>query len=770
MYLQYVGVTQIVIIFAGILVISLTYSLLHWTEIILSLLSPASAQERTELILGCSGIVVHVPVYKVHLANKQSIYIREEVVLEDPDHPVSFLTDVTEQSLKAKIAERTQNRLELVLQGTRLGMWDWNPQTNDVVFDDRWAEMLGLKLQDLTQTLDDWQSRVHPEDIEQCFADITAHIEGKVDFYENLHRMMHTDGEWRYILDRGKVVERDEDGNPIRFTGTHTDVTALKLAELRAKDALQARNRFFANMSHELRTPLHGILNIAEFGLDEDAIEDKNTALQRIVGSTKLLSNIVNDILDFSKIEAGKLDIEHIELNLRELVNSVTTPLQQLAFNKGVEVISVVDERVSNKLIGDPVRVTQILNNLCSNAIKFTERGRVEIRVSLLSGGKLKQQIKFEVIDTGVGISEQAQKRLFEEFHQADSSTSRRYGGTGLGLSICTKLSEMINGELTFSSELGKGSVFCYLQSFDIAAQDTLSATPTEKINLLGCRVLVAEDNKVNQVIVRKMLESHNAEVHMTEHGQACFDYFCEHEVDLIFMDIQMPHMDGITATKKIRALAKGSQVPIIAMTANTMKEDIEHYLEVGMDGYLTKPFDKDKLNRLLNIYNPNTFNLKSLAIALSNPKLDNQTKFNSVCKELKRLIPSTNRVSFWQFDTQLSKITCLYCLDENEQGSSGFDLQANDYPAYFEYILGNQVLDASDARANPYTQCFNESYFEPLDIHSLLDFVYLLESKPLGVICCETVGHKTNWTKKDKDSLIKVADVTSLFLSQHIV
>ena len=536
-----------------------------------------------------------------------------------------------------------------------------------------------------------------------------------------------------------------------------------------ADTANNTKSKFLANMTHELRTPLHGILNLAEFAISEGTTEEKDNTLKSILKSAHYLSNIVNDILDFSKIEAGKLEIEHINFNLNDVISDVIKPQLQQASAKGIKLIKSVDPKIAENLKGDPLRVSQILNNLCSNAIKFTKTGQVELKVSIKSSTLQTQLLKFEVIDTGLGINETVQEHLFKEFHQADSSTSREYGGTGLGLSICARLSELMQGKLSFSSKIGKGSTFTYEQNFELALLPSVAKQGSDITNLKGCTVLIAEDNKINQLIIVKMLKAHNANLIIAEDGKECVKYFKEHSVDLIFMDIQMPEMDGIKATQVIRALPAGKTVPIIAMTANTLKQDIEHYLGIGMDGYLTKPFDKAKLNSLLNVYNPKNLNLKNLAVKISDPNVSSNRKLKQICKELKALIPNANRVSLWLFNKDYSALNCLACLDENNDVLSGTVLYTENSPAYFNYILTNQVLDASDARNNEVTKPFSHSYFEPLNIYSLLDYIYILDSKPLGVICCESVGSKVTWSHADKESLIKVADVTNLFLSKQI-
>ena len=243
------------------------------------------------------------------------------------------------------------------------------------------------------------------------------------------------------------------------------------------------------------------------------------------------------------------------------------------------------------------------------------------------------------VRDQGPGFDPLHIPRLTERFYRVDTHRSREMGGTGLGLSICTKLSDLMNGKINFTSKEDKGSVFIYQQSFETSELDELLKPNKEITNLQGCTILVAEDNKVNQVVVSKMLQAHNAKVIFTENGKECVDYFFANHVDLIFMDIQMPVMDGVQATKIIREQQTDKTTPIIAMTANTMKPDIEHYLNIGMDGYLTKPFNKDHLNSLLNVYNPKNSNLKNLAVKVSNPNITSERKLKQICNELKKLI-----------------------------------------------------------------------------------------------------------------------------------
>lgn len=276
---------------------------------------------------------------------------------------------------------KAKQRLELVLEGTRLGMWDWNPQTNEVYFDQRWAEMLGYDLSEVEQHLKSWQDKVHPDDLVKCFEDIQAHIQGHKDFYENIHRMRHKDGYWVYILDRGKIVERDADGNPIRFTGTHTDITREKLAELKPLEASKAKSYFLANMSHEIRTPLHGILGLTKVLSGEDLEEENHKIVRTIQEAGNSLLAILNDILDISKLDEHKLSFNPIHFNFKVFLQECIDIFKPRILAKGLQFsLNLTDSCLEGMrdtsfddlyLLGDKNRIRKVLSNLISNAIKF---------------------------------------------------------------------------------------------------------------------------------------------------------------------------------------------------------------------------------------------------------------------------------------------------------------------------------------------------------------------------------------------------------------
>ncbi|WP_100754497.1 PAS domain-containing sensor histidine kinase [Vibrio salilacus] len=344
----------------------------------------------------------------------------------------------------------TPERLKLVLDSTRLGMWDWSPVTDEVVFDFNWANMLGLKMSDLSMTLDDWSSRVHPDDMDACLADIKAHIEGKTEFYENMHRMRHADGSWVYILDRGRVVERDSEGKALRFTGTHADMTALKSAEFDALLATKAKERFFSTMSHELRAPLHAMLGLLEVAQNEPNADDIQDKLKIISESGFHLLNVVNNLLDASRLQHTSLNIKRSEYDLVTLVNNAYDLFSHRAEEKQLKfaVINRLDSRQCY-LLSDRSRMFQVLINLISNAIKFTSSGSVSIMLE-----KHDQGIAINVCDSGQGIDDIA--AIYKPFFSKDVSENYDDAtSTGLGLSISKEIVDTLACKLEVQSSLG---------------------------------------------------------------------------------------------------------------------------------------------------------------------------------------------------------------------------------------------------------------------------------------------------------------------------
>ena len=365
--------------------------------------------------------------------------------------------------------------------------------------------------------------------------------------------------------------------------------------------ASKARSQFLANMSHEIRTPLNGALGNINLLLEEPLTPSQREIARDAKTSGQNLLELLNDILDFSKIDAGHMTLESGPVNLRDLCDSVERSYRGIIAQKGLALVSTIADSVPQWMDGDDLRIRQILNNLFSNAIKFTSKGEIALRVSYQNGS-----IVFAVSDSGIGIPRDRVAKLFSPFTQAEASTTRRFGGTGLGLSICRDLSRMMGGDVTVESTEGRGSVFTLRLPFREPRRDVLVdrgeqavavATPIERLS-----VLVVEDNAVNATLLRKLLAKYGHDIQFVTNGQEAVQAAVERSFDIIFMDCQMPVMDGFEATRKIIGLLGVSRPRIVALTANAFQEDRDKCFAAGMDDYLTKPVNRESLENAMRL------------------------------------------------------------------------------------------------------------------------------------------------------------------------
>ncbi|GAA0854816.1 hypothetical protein GCM10009114_11990 [Aliiglaciecola litoralis] len=382
--------------------------------------------------------------------------------------------------------------------------------------------------------------------------------------------------------------------------------------EQEAMAATQAKSSFLANMSHEIRTPMNGVINMIELVSQSKLDEKQKNFIATAKRSAESLLVIINDILDFSKIEAGELTIEQVEFDLEELFSNVIHDQQFAATSKGLTLELAKQNLPQTRVVGDPYRIIQVLNNLLSNAIKFTKSGSIVVQYDLQM---LKEHLRLgvNVSDTGIGVSEDALPHLFDAFSQADMSTTRKFGGTGLGLAITKQLCELMGGSIAVESKLGEGSTFRF--SVKLAAPTaatSLQQSPSENspdYNFANLRILLVEDNHINQEVMLAILESLEIEVEIANDGLEALTKLADSQganFDLILMDCQMPNLDGYQATRRIRAGDAGqevSEIPIIALTANTMNSEREKCLEAGMNEYLSKPISTNALTLLLAKY-----------------------------------------------------------------------------------------------------------------------------------------------------------------------
>lgn len=459
--------------------------------------------------------------------------------------------------------------------------------------------------------------------------DVFKYSRNSLENYRRLHRQVieskqtmafeetfaYKDTEKHFYIMKFPVL--DENSNTIYVCGVSVDITELKKAQLEMIDAREealqakeAQENFLANMSHEIRTPMNGVMGMGNLLLDTSLNDVQKEYVQSIKESAENLLNIINDLLDFSKIKSGKFHIDVNDFNIADTVRKAIYPLQVKAQEKNLALNCLIDTGVPEVVTGDALRLQQMIINLTANAVKFTSEGAITVKLYPIEQNDNDMLLGIDVADTGIGLPADKLDKVFELYTQVDKNTSRVYGGTGLGLAIVKQLAELQNGTVSVKSEYGKGSVFTLQIPYKIKQQAVkkveISSTAQQTGLLQGVKVLVAEDNLINQKVVLYTLKNQGADVIMTSNGKEAIDTLAVDKCDIVLMDLQMPEMDGYHATAYIRNQLK-LDIPIIAMTADAMKGESDKCIDAGMQDYISKPFEpKDLFEKILAFANTN--------------------------------------------------------------------------------------------------------------------------------------------------------------------
>ncbi len=468
-------------------------------------------------------------------------------------------------------------------------------------------DVLGYPVDDLEGR--SFQSLVHPDDLEETQETLKVLDTGEraINF---VNRYLCANGGYRYIEWRSRSANGRIYAAARDITDRLTHAEELEARRLEAEAANIAKSQFLATMSHEIRTPMNGVMGMLDLLIKTDLTEEQLDRAMTARDSARGLLTILNDILDFSKLEAGQVAMEAMPLSVSQIVNDIVSLLTARSDEKGLSLTYEIDRTVPDWLEGDPTRMRQILINLIGNAVKFTQEGRVDIHAGY-EGGAEAGSLKISVRDTGIGIDEAVQDRLFQRFAQADSSTTRKFGGTGLGLAICKQLVELMGGQIGIESALGKGSTFWFtIPTRALDAPEHAATVEAEADRAPAAtrslRILAAEDHAVNQAIISAFVTAGGHDITVVNNGAEALAAVQSHDFDLILMDIQMPVMDGLSAMRAIRGLSGAlKHIPIIALTANAMAGDREKYLAEGMTDYVSKPIDPAKLLSVIDRWAP---------------------------------------------------------------------------------------------------------------------------------------------------------------------
>lgn len=538
-------------------------------------------------------------------AGTKKYWSYSNVLTEDKQRVIGYSLDVTESienKRKLKFHEQVIKEAQRLAQ---FGTWQFDLATQKVLWSDEVYDIFDVE-RNTPIDFERYSAIIHPDDRAHVHTSVQKAIEENSS-YDIEHRILNRKKEVRHIAGTGKII-CNVNGDPIKLIGSVQDITdrvekekeLLKAKEV-AEELSALKQEFLANMSHEIRTPMSSIIGFARLMLTGDLPEQETKYAELIYEAGENLLTIINDILDFSKVEAGKLQIERTPFNVRKLVSRSQRMYKERAEDKGLRVLLSIQDDVPSTIVGDPTRFSQVLGNLVSNAIKFTDKGFVEIALSRMRSGD-NAWLLVKVMDTGIGIETDKLGKIFNSFEQAEGNTTRKYGGTGLGLTISKNLVDLMGGALTVESDLGRGSSFNFTIPLDKEAEATVPGaidgyeTEAKRTDLSGVRILIAEDNLNNQMLASAYLDAANAQYDIANDGIEVLEHLKRSSYDIILMDIQMPRMDGMVCTQKVKSHPEWKNIPIVALTAHALVEEKKRIMKAGMEAYLSKPFKPEEL------------------------------------------------------------------------------------------------------------------------------------------------------------------------------
>ncbi|UKJ05842.1 response regulator [Solitalea lacus] len=578
---------------------------------VLSTLS-SSAQKKTDYNL--SYRIIH-PTGHIKYIHNDMRMVAESI--SGRVHYLGTATDITDQKTTEEKIRRNDAQLQALIRSLNDIVFEINDQLE---YENVWVNDESILFTSREQILHKKISEAVPNEFGRRMESMAKHV---LDSGETINCEYPTHHHGQNLWYNAKIsLIHDDVQQSKRLLITIQDITIQKNFEkelIRAKEAAEqaakAKEEFLSVMSHEIRTPINSVIGIAHLLLDEYNDTAQHESLMILKSSAENLLGLVNEILDFNKIETGKIELEKVSFNLNELIKNASKPFDLKAKEKNIYFEVFVDEKIPGVLIGDPIRINQILNNLLGNALKFTIEGAVKLNVRVLCETENEVDIQFDICDTGIGIAEADLERIFESFTQAESSTTRKFGGSGLGLAITKRLLLLHNSQISVNSKLNEGSVFSFNIKFQklyyALSQPTGQSRNISKVyNLQGMKVLLVEDNQMNALVGRRFLTKWNIEVDMAENGLIAVNKCRDQHYDMIIMDLQMPEMDGFQASREIRKF--NPNIPIIAFTADVMPHITEKIKQCGMNDYLSKPFMPDILfNKISKYYSANNAIIK---------------------------------------------------------------------------------------------------------------------------------------------------------------